>query len=130
MNLTENVSIASVGHRLNTSKEAFGELRDSSPVVGNSEELRARMQEDGYLFVRGFFKREEVMSARSVIVERLAAEGLLQPGTDPMEGIIRKGGTISFRPDLTETNPPLERLLYSGRMMEFYREFFGEPIRH
>jgi len=130
MNIVENSPLTSTGHLLDTSEEAFGELRDSSPLVGNGEGLRNRMREDGYLFIRGFLKREDVMAARSVIVERLAAEGILQPGTDPMEGIIKTGGNSAFRPDLTEANPPLERLLYSGRTMEFYREFFNEPVRH
>jgi ectoine hydroxylase-related dioxygenase (phytanoyl-CoA dioxygenase family) len=115
---------------LDTSEEAFGELRDSAYLVGDAEALRARMQEDGYLFVRGLLKREDVMAARKVIVERLAAEGLLQPGTDPMEAIIRPGGESTFRADLTKDNPPLDRLLYTGPIMEFYREFFGEPVLH
>ena len=130
MNLVENLTLTSVGHRLDTSEQAFGELRDSSYLTGDAETLRARMQEDGYLFMRGFFKREDVMDARAVLAGQLAAEGLLEPGTDPMEAIIKKGGELAFRADLTKVNLPLKRLLYSGPMMEFYREFFGEPVRH
>jgi len=130
MNLVENLSLTSIGHRLDTSEEAFGELRDSSCLAGNGEELRVRIEEDGYLFMRGFFRREDVMAARAGLVERLAAEGVLQPGTDPMEAIIKKGHDITFRADLTAANASLKRLLYSGPMMEFYREFFGEPVRH
>jgi hypothetical protein len=130
MKLAENLPVISAGRHLDTSEEAFGELRDSSPLMGNGGELRLRMQEDGYLFVRGFFRREEVMSARSTIVERLAAEGHLQSGTDPLDGILKKGSGSSFRPDLTEANPPLQRLLYGDLLMEFYREFFEEPVRH
>ena len=130
MNLVENFSVISSGHRLDTSEEAFGELRDSAYLVGDAEALRSRMQEDGYLFVRGFFKREDVMAARRVIVKRLAAEGLLRKGTDPMDGIIRPGGDSTFRADLTENNPPLHSLLYGPHLMGFYAEFFGEPGLH
>ena len=130
MNLVENFPVLSSGRQLDTSEAAFGELRDSSYLVGDAEALRMRMQEDGYLFMRGFFKRDDVLSARKVIVDRLAAEGKLEPGTDPMEAIIKTGGDSYFRPDLTKDNEPLMELLYTGQLMEFYSEYFGEPILH
>jgi hypothetical protein len=130
MTQVETPSLTSVGRKLDTSEKAFGELRDSSLLAGNAEELRVRMEQDGYLFLRGFFKREDVLEARAVIVERLAAEGLLEPGTDPMDAIVREGAHSAFRPDLVKDNVPLHRLLYEGVMMDFYRDFFGEAVRH
>jgi hypothetical protein len=130
MNLVENLVLKSSGHRLDTSEEAFGELRDSSYLAGDSESLRERMQEDGYLFLRGYFRRDDVMAARREIVERLAGEGFFQTGTDPMDAIIKAGNESQFRPDLTKDNAPLLRLLYSGAMMDFYRTFFGEEVLH
>ncbi len=130
MNATQDLVLTSVGHRLDPSPEAFGELRDSGYLAGDAEALRARMGEDGYLFLRGFFRRDEVLAARAVMVERLAAEGVLQPGTDPMEAIIQPGGASYFRPDLTKNNEPLHRLLYGGQMMGFYGDYFGEAARH
>jgi ectoine hydroxylase-related dioxygenase (phytanoyl-CoA dioxygenase family) len=127
---TQNLQLTSNGYRLDTSDEAFGELRDSSYLAGDGESLRNQMQEDGYLFMRGYLDREEVLDARREVTAKLAAEGLLEAGTDPMDAIIRKGAESVFRPDLTENNPPLMKLLYSGAMMEFYEEFFSEPIRH
>jgi hypothetical protein len=130
MTLIDNLHLTSSGHRLDTSESAFGELRDSSYLAGNGESLRERMKEDGYLFMRGYFRRDDVMDARREIVGRLAAEGLFEPGTDAMDAIIRKGGDSTFRADLALNNAPLHRLLYTGAMMDFYREFFGEPVRH
>jgi hypothetical protein len=130
MNTLEKLPLSSVGHQLDTAEEAFGELRDSSYLAGNGQALNIRMQEDGYLFLRGFFRREDVMAAREVMVNQLGAEGLLQPGTDPMEGILKTERGDKFRPDLIETNQPLNRLLYRGIIMDFYREFFGESVRH
>jgi ectoine hydroxylase-related dioxygenase (phytanoyl-CoA dioxygenase family) len=128
--LVENLSLTSVGRKLDTSEAAFGELRDSSPLLRDAEALRERMEEDGYLYVPGFFRREDVFAARSVMVQRLAQQDLLRPGTDPMEAIIREGAETAFRPDLTEENAPLQKLLYHGRIIEFYRDLFGEPVRH
>jgi len=130
MTLTQNLNLSSVGCQLDTSAEAFGELRDSSYLAGDGDSLRTRMAEDGYLFLRGYFEREDVLAARGEIVRRLAAEGVLEPGTAPMDAILAKGRHNSFRPDLTEQNAPLQRLLYTGRMMEFYECFFDEPVRH
>ena len=124
MNLIQDFPLISSGRRLDASEEALGELRDSSYLLGDGDELSARMQEDGYLFVRGFFKREEVMAARRVMVERLAAEGILLPGTDPMEAVINPGKESAFRPDLTKSNAPLHRLLYGEHLMGFYADFF------
>jgi hypothetical protein len=130
MILTQNLHLKSNGVQLDTTEEAFGELRDSSYLAGDAESLRARMEEDGYLFMRGCLNRDEVLAARGEVVRRLAAEGFLAPGTDPMDAIIRKDVESTFRPDLTENNAPLLRLLYSGAMMAFYENFFGEPVRH
>ncbi len=130
MILIEEPVLNSCGSCLDTSAEAFGELRDSSHLAEDSGALQTRMAEDGYLFLRGYLKRDEVLAARREIVERLAAEGVLEPGTDPMDAIIRQGGDSAFRPDLTVGNAPLMQLLYSGRMMDFYHTFFAEPVRH
>ena len=130
MKLVEETPVSSIGHQLDTAVEAFGELQESSHLLGDGESLRARMNDDGYLYLRGYFKRDDVMAARRVIVERLAAEGNLLSGTDPMEGVVRPGSGLVWRPDLALDNPPLSRLLYTGRMMDFYHEFFDEAVKH
>jgi len=130
MTLTQNINLTSVGQCLDTAPEAFGELRDSSYLCDDGESLRARMEEDGYLFLRGYFERDDVLAARREVVHRLAKEGALEPGTDPMDAIIAKGHQSFFRPDLTKKNAPLERLLYTGRMMELYARYFAEPVLH
>lgn len=130
MTLTDDLTLKSITHPLDTSEEAFGELRDSALIAGDARQLRTRMQEDGYLFIRGFFKRDDVLAARKVIVDRLAAEGVLELGTDPMDAIIKTGAASHFRPDLTQNNQPLMDLIYGEQMMEFYSDFFGEPALH
>jgi hypothetical protein len=46
--------------------------------------LRERMLENGYLFVRGFFARDEVLSVRHTVVLRMWDLGLLKPGSGPL----------------------------------------------
>ena len=39
----------------------LGELRDSRDLLGDVPALRARMQEDGYLLLRGLIDRDKVL---------------------------------------------------------------------
>ena len=93
MSLIKSSALYSGGQRLNTSEHAFGELRESSHL-SDIEELRIRLGEDGYLFMRGFFRREDVLEVRREVVKQIAALGNLEPGTDPMDAILRKDGQI------------------------------------
>ncbi len=54
----------------------------------------------------------------------------MQPGSNPMDAIIKTGSEVSFRPDLAVDNTALNRLLYSGPIMDFYRDFFDEAVKH
>jgi len=132
MNLIADHPLTASGYSLDLSENCFGELRESSYLIGDGEALRSRMQEDGYLYLRGFFKRDDVMGVRRTIAEHLMANGYLIPGSDPMECLAKlpsDPGKV-FRPDFAQENPVLHKLLYTGRIMDFYREFFGEAVRH
>lgn len=123
-------SLRSQGRELDLRPESFGQLQDSSSLADDPEVLRARMQRDGHLFLRGFFRRDDVIAVRRRVVGRMAASGWLAAGTDPMDGILAEGVNPRFSAELGRNNPELHRLLYSGRLMEFYRRFFGEDVRH
>lgn len=51
------------------------ELRDSAPLAGDPDALRARMAEDGYLFLRGFLPAGPVQSAGGRVRSLLRAGG-------------------------------------------------------
>lgn len=123
-------TLFSNGVALDTAAERFGVLRSSADLADDAAALRARMQEDGYLYLPGFLDRELVLDARRATLEKLADQGELAPGTDPMEAIARPGAKIKFAPELAHDNAPLHELLYGGRMMAFYRRFFGEEPLH
>jgi ectoine hydroxylase-related dioxygenase (phytanoyl-CoA dioxygenase family) len=110
--------------------ESFGELKCSEMLLDDPGALRERMSADGYLFVRGFFRREDVLAARRTVVERMAGSGLLEPGTDPMDAVALKGAMFKFLPELCKDNPALDDILYRGALLDFYRNLFGEEVRH
>ena len=79
--------LTSHGHEIDTSPDRFGELRDSSALAGDAAALRARMGEDGYLFLPGYLDRAVVMAARAEIFGKWARLGALDPEQPLLEGI-------------------------------------------
>ncbi len=115
---------------LDTSPEKLGWLQESNGLLGQPRQMRARAQAEGYLFLRGFFEREQVLEARRTLLSALAEEGKLDPSAELMEGRVLPGAGLSFRPDLAQGNAALHRVLYGERAMSFWDGFFGEQARH
>jgi ectoine hydroxylase-related dioxygenase (phytanoyl-CoA dioxygenase family) len=125
--------LTALKHEVDTSPQKFGELRRSDHLIGNTPALRERMEEDGYLFLPGLLDRDEVIGARHSIMEMLAEEGLLEPGTPVDDGIAARQpapGKAGVRNDLARRSAALQRLLYAGRMMAFYRDLLGGDVLH
>lgn len=124
--------LASAGHTLDTSPECFGELKESHDFWLDSDfsSLRRRMAEDGYLYLPGLLDAEEILAARRVVTDRLAAEGVLNLDFPSLDAVAAEGISIAFRPDVTKNNAPLERALYSGAMVTFFENFLEGEIRH
>lgn len=116
---------------LDTSPEAFGMLRRSNDIVEDPEALRARIEEDGYLYLPGCLNRDEIIEARAVVTERMAAEGLLDPAHPVLDAILKPGvGNPYFKPELARDNPALMRVLYDGPMMRIFERLLASPVRH
>lgn len=122
--------IYSYGHALDMSEDKFGLLRDSSDAARDFVELRRRFAEDGYLYMKGYLDRDQVLEARASLTSRLAEAGVLDENYPPIEGVAKKDAGYVFKPEITNGNEAVQRLLYSGRLLEFYRQFYGEDVRH
>lgn len=124
--------LTSSGYELDLSPECFGELERSDGLWndGDAAGLRERMKQDGYLYLPDILNTENVLEVRRLVTDRLAAEGLLNPAYPSMDAICIDNVDVKFRPDLTENNPALHRLLYEGELVKFFTEFLGEPVRH
>lgn len=120
----------SYGHELDMAEDKVGWLRDSSDAVEDVEELHRRFDTDGYLYIKGGLDRDQVLAARQTLTDGLAAAGVLDENHPAIEGVCKPGAGYVFKPELTNNNPAVQKLLYSGRLVEFYTRFFGEPIRH
>jgi hypothetical protein len=123
------------GYRFATETGAFGELRDSSALVGDVAALRERMAEDGYLLLRRCLDRELVAAARRELCAKLDGVGLLDRGrplidaifsgsTNQLAGIDRK----AFAKDL-RTGPAVRAVCHGQSIMGFFERFLGGPAR-
>ncbi|KAJ6447022.1 phytanoyl-CoA dioxygenase [Purpureocillium lavendulum] len=59
------------------------------------EEMRRRLREDGYLFVKNLIPRKDVLRVRKDYFERYAPTGILEPGSDAEAGIFNGGELAS-----------------------------------
>lgn len=106
----------------------LGELRDSSSLPVS--ELRARLREDGYIFLRGLLPREAVLAARLEILKHLQGQGLLKEGAALEEGAIGAAhasdqGRLTGAEALAET-AAVRALLQHERLRHFFSELFGK----
>lgn len=77
----------SFGHALDMEDAKVGRLRDSSDAADDFVELRRRFADDGYLYMKGYLDRGEVLNARASLTDRLAAAGVLDDNHPALEGI-------------------------------------------
>jgi len=61
---------------------------DSTPLLQDWDALRARAEEDGFLFFKRFLPREEVLEVRADELAVVERHGWRQPGQDALGGRI------------------------------------------
>jgi hypothetical protein len=122
--------LTSLGHELDMSEQSFGWLEDSSPIMRDTTALRRRMDEEGYLYIRGFFPREIVLDARTMLLERLSLDGIFEPGTAFDEGIHKESARPTFNAEAARHQPLLDRVVFGPEIREFYTRYMDGPIRH
>lgn len=72
---------------LRTPYKVITGFTDSTPLLNSPKELRARADEDGFLFFKGFLPKEPLLELRRQILEIVNRHGWLKKGTDLMEGV-------------------------------------------
>ena len=67
--------------------ESLSELRESNKARNDIEELRRRLDEDGYLFFRRLMNPDRLLDMRREMLTVMQSGGWLVAGTDPSDGI-------------------------------------------
>jgi len=104
------------------------ELRSSNDILGDTEALRARLKEDGYLLIRGFHDREKVLSARMEFLQSLKELGRLDSDAPLEDAVIQEnkgmmwgGGTE----ELQAKFPKFLEVVNSPDVMAFFDRLLG-----
>lgn len=122
--------LSAQGHVLDTSGKCFGKLRSSSDIADDTRALGERMEEDGYLYIPGFWHRDKILEVRADLLENLSTLGVVDPDFPLMEGRSNPEIRSSFKPEAARNLPSIRKLLFSGKIIDFWSAFFGEKVRH
>ncbi len=118
---------------MNTAPAVFGWLRPSDGIRGDFAALRARLAEDGYLYLPGFWSRRKVAATRHRILGQLREMGFLKAGVPWEEGVYDPENpppAMARAHPLDQKDPVLLDLLFGMETMEFYEGLFGGPSAH
>ena len=136
MSRSEMLSLTYRGNPLGTRSEDICTLTRSEDCVNDRDEVWRRFDEDGYLYLPGLLDIDEVLEARTEVMQRLWDAGVLDKSHPMIDGIAVSdsefdgAATGPFMPLLARNNPPLEKVLYDGPMMRFYEFFLDGPATH
>ena len=106
-------------------------LRDSNGIQGDAPALRERLEDDGYLLIRGFHDAEQVTDVRREILTRLQERDQLDESAPLMDGVVKPGlqTTTSVRGQEYLKTQSLRDLLYSDRAHQFFNRLFDAPAK-
>lgn len=115
--------------------ELIGELKDSAALLlEDPPALRARLKDDGYLFLKGVLPRETVLAGRREVFQRMAEVGeIAEP---PEDGIFTNASRRKeMEPDLgafwksVSEGPKLRAASHGSAMQRILSIVFGEAAK-
>lgn len=102
------------------------ELRDSNDILHDFDALNKRIKEDGYLLLRGFHDRQQVLKARHAVLEKMDRMGKLNRDTMLEDGVMADGTKTLFFGGTNEDLPELLDVLNGDHIMSFFDQLFNE----
>ena len=130
MHETNQLQLVSNGYTLSAAPNRLGRLMPSdsaSPL----DKLRAQFRAQGYLWLKGFLDRGEVLALRQRYLELMQPLGFIKPGTDIVDGIYSgtKDTTGLHQKRLMEfvRSAAYESFCLQPRLWQFYDAFLGGP---
>ena len=128
LEVADGTRVTMAGHEL-----VFGETiscpRAANDIQEDTEALQARIEEDGYLLIRGFYDRETVLAARIDILEQLSEQGRLAVDAPLEQGVIgQESAGAVLRNDVVVKMSNYLRVVNSARILTFFERFLGGPV--
>jgi ectoine hydroxylase-related dioxygenase (phytanoyl-CoA dioxygenase family) len=114
-----DIPLVSNGFTLSTEPHRLGRLQPTDPGRPRAE-LWEQYRAQGYLWLKGFLDRREVLAFRRRYFAAFRETGLLAPGSDPTEGLYSGGG---------EDRATVHKILMEAVRWAAYEAFcLAEPI--
>ncbi|KAI1611211.1 hypothetical protein EDD36DRAFT_467205 [Exophiala viscosa] len=110
------------------SRAQLGWLRPTAADTPIAE-MRRRLFEDDYVFVKGLLPREDVLKMREHYFSQFQSFGLLKPGTDPVDGIYNSAADVSMHNGIDGGEATGEELqaLVAAHVQQHYLDFVAHP---
>jgi ectoine hydroxylase-related dioxygenase (phytanoyl-CoA dioxygenase family) len=125
------MELTSNGYPLAHSPEQIGKLTPNSAQTPIGR-LREQLKVDGYIWLRGFFPRQEVIAMRRRFFERMQPAGIVAEGSDPAEGIFSgqrdpTGQSTKLLAEFVRT-AAYESFCFQPRLWQFYEQILGGDV--
>lgn len=106
---------------------------DSTPIIDDGPALKQRLEQEGYLFVRGLLPGETVLAVRQRLLEKAATGGWLDSRYPVADGIANLDAACKDPEEIYMTvfrtlwvDEELHRLRTHPRILDFFERIFGE----
>lgn len=123
------LTLTTNGYTLSSAPERLGYLEPTDAATPMPK-LKGQYRQQGYLWLKGFFDRNEVLEFRRHFFSAFAGTGLLEAGSDPTEGLYGGGEKADeVRKVLMEfaRTAAYESFCLQPRLWRFYDEFLAGP---
>jgi hypothetical protein len=105
------------------------ELTDSTAYLADTDRLRARLEDDGYLLLRQLLPTDLVLEARRQMLTVLSGRGALDPDRDLLDAVAAPDGRGGFFGGTNELTccPAYLQLVSCEPLMAFMSRLLGGP---
>lgn len=123
-------------------RNSLSTFDDSTDLLDQPDELRAKAARDGYLFFRGLLDPKPVLKLRELAIETIDRHGLRPPDVDQMSGKLDLHRLNALPDELMRVDigvteqiyfelqklPDLHRLPHHPSLISLFRTLFGEEV--
>jgi len=110
-------------------------MRDSSVLLNDLPGLGRRLDEDGYLLLRGLLDRDAVLAAREEVLLKFAIAGEIDPLNYPLMDAIRSDHSFIDQVNLVafsesvRSGLALLNVIHAPQLMKFFNGLMGGSVR-
>ncbi|HEX7080144.1 MAG TPA: phytanoyl-CoA dioxygenase family protein [Gammaproteobacteria bacterium] len=123
-------ALTSNGYVVDHGPSTFGSLRDSTPHAADGPELRERLAQDGYVFLRGLLDVSVLRRVQKLVGAELSRLGVLDAAGDRGAHMFpARRGACLYRVLDGLSKIELRALTRQPALVEVFTRIFGEDVR-